>query len=238
MIKLKITVLLMVLVTGLSTAKPQNFVEQGLPTPPQLEISPAWMAEEDSRTFELQGFILRSPSLDLGNWDCLTKLEKGKKIRVVDASLKKTKGSFLEANENQLKFKAGSKVVTLNRDEVRMVSLRFGPSTGERILLGILAGALIGASAYAEARMCEKHGCWDETYGWYEAAARLPRPARPISPWEWARRAWAFWLPLPKLKTLSFMSRKNESQLSKCPRSPSWPPPSPAGSREETYLLG
>jgi hypothetical protein len=163
--------ILMVFVAGPEFALAQN---EAPPTPPSLEYASAWVAEEYAQKFEGHNFLLNHQSPDLGNWETVRYLRKGTKIRVVDAALKKTKANFIEASEQQLTFKANGKVVTLERDKVRIVSQRFGPSTGERILLGILAGALIGASAYAEARMCEKGGCWDDTYGWYEGSGKAP----------------------------------------------------------------
>jgi len=171
-----LTILIWALVSSLAQAQSSGslgFAAEDLPAAPQLETSPAWLAEEYSRKFESHAYILRSQPLDLGNWKSLTTLKKKTKIRVVDGNFKKTKGRFIEASDRQLKFKANGKVRTLDRDNIRMVSLRLGPSTGERILMGLLAGAVIGAVTYAEASLCEKHGCQDERTGeWYEGSGK------------------------------------------------------------------
>ncbi len=167
--------ILTILGAGLASAQPRNSGIEDLPAEPELEHSSVWIAEEYSRRFELQS-LMPGPQLpDIGNWEGLKQLSKGTKIRVVNSEFKKTKGRFIEASEQQLTFKANGKVVTLDRGNIRMVSLRFGPSTGERILMGLLAGALVGAMAYAEAHTCEKHGCQDDRTGeWYEGSGKAP----------------------------------------------------------------
>lgn len=163
-----VTTLVLALIPSLAQAQSSRslgFVAEDLPAPPQLEYSSTWLAEEYSRQFESHASILRSQPLDLGNWESLTTLQKETKIRVVDANFKKTKGRFIAADEQRLRFKANGKIVILDRDDVRMVSLRFGPSTGERILMGLLEGAMIGAITYAEARTAETRDCWYEDSG-------------------------------------------------------------------------
>ena len=120
----------------------------------------------------MQPPVAAGQSLDLNNWESLKQLSKGKKIRVVDGSFKRRKGRFIEVNEQVLKFKANGKERTLDRANVRMVSLRLGPSTAERILLGLAQGAILGAIAWAEASLCEKHGCSKDDDGWYEGSGK------------------------------------------------------------------
>ena len=105
-------------------------------------------------------------------WGELKNLRAGQKVRVVDTTFQKTEGRLVEVSEDYLKFKANGKEVTLERDQVTMVSLRSGLSTGKKILLGILGGALMGLSAWAKVNRCEKYGCWDETTGWYEGSGK------------------------------------------------------------------
>ncbi len=167
--------LLTMCVAGLASAQTQSFVVEDPPVAPQLECTSARFAEEYARMLESQSLMPSSHSPDLRDWESVKRLTKGTKIRVVNGDFKKRKGRFIEASEQQLTFKANGKVVTLDRDNIRMVSLRFGPSTGERILMGLLEGAIIGAFAYAEASLCEKHGCQDDRTGeWYEGSGKAP----------------------------------------------------------------
>ena len=136
-------------------------VQEEPPMPPQLEFPAACLAEasaENMQRPEMQPMAFGSQTRDLRNWESLKQVSKGKKIRVVDEFFEKTKGRFIAVNEQVLRFQANGKEQILDRANVRMVSLRVGPSTGERILLGILAGALIGAATWAESSQCEKYG--------------------------------------------------------------------------------
>ena len=105
-------------------------------------------------------------------WGELKNLRAGQQVRVVDTTFQKTEGRLVEVSEDYLKFKANGKEVTLERDQVAMVSLRSGSSTGKRILLGILGGALLGFRAWAKINRCEKYGCWDESTGWYGGSGK------------------------------------------------------------------
>jgi hypothetical protein len=94
------------------------------------------------------GFVLAQDSV--GSWENLQSLRTGQKIEVVDSSLKKVKGRFRGFTQDgmslQLKHK---KQLALQREQVLMV--RVHSSWGARLLLGLLAGAFIGAEAWIEA---------------------------------------------------------------------------------------
>ena len=92
-------------------------------------------------------------------WRELRNLRAGQKVRVVDTTFQKTEGRLVEVSEDYLKFKASGKELTLDRDKVTMVSLRSGLSTGKRILLGILSGALLGFRVWAKVNRCEFRFC-------------------------------------------------------------------------------
>lgn len=85
----------------------------------------------------------------VGSWENLQDLRTGQKIEVVDSNLKKVKGRFRGFTQDglllQLKHK---KQLDLQRDQVLMV--RVHSSWGARLLLGLLAGALIGSRAWLE----------------------------------------------------------------------------------------
>lgn len=84
-------------------------------------------------------------------WDSVKQLREGKKIRVVDGDFQKIKGRFVSATDDAIAFRVKKnghlEEVALPRHDVRMVSIRH--SKAKSVLLLILAGALIGASAMA-----------------------------------------------------------------------------------------
>ncbi len=82
-------------------------------------------------------------------WEALKQLRAGRKIQLVDLSFKQMNGKLLKVSEDAISLRVGGKEVVMPRSDVRMVSLP--PSRIEAILGGMLAGALLGATAWLEA---------------------------------------------------------------------------------------
>jgi hypothetical protein len=108
-------------------------------------------------------------------WNAVKALRKGQKVRIVEGGFLKSEGKFVAADDATLRYEFGSREVTLDRESVRLVSVQKG-SRASQILLGVLAGALIGASYWAHINSCERHGCLRSDYTWYEGSGKgLPR---------------------------------------------------------------
>lgn len=91
-------------------------------------------------------------NLSVENWDNLKNLRVGKKIRVVDADLRRLKGRFVRVSQDALTFRVKKdghyrEEMTTPRAKIRMVSLRH--SKAGEVLGAILLGALL---ATGEAR--------------------------------------------------------------------------------------
>lgn len=89
-------------------------------------------------------------NLSVENWDNLKNLRVGKKIRVVDADLRRLKGRFVRVSQDGLTFRVKKdghyrEEMTTPRAKIRMVSLRH--SKAKEVLGVILLGALIGSGA-------------------------------------------------------------------------------------------
>jgi len=95
----------------------------------------------------------------LDSWDGLKVLSPNKKIRVVDNNFSRVSGRFLRLTEDTLTFRANGKETTIPRSEVRMVSIRH--SKAKQVLLLLLMGALMGASAVADAHCGCDSSDWD-----------------------------------------------------------------------------
>ena len=108
-------------------------------------------------------------------WNAVKALRKGQKVRIVEGGFQKSEGKFVAADETALKYEFGTRIVIVDRESVRMVSVQKA-SKASQILLGVLAGALIGASYWAHINSCERHGCMRSDYTWYEGSGKgLPR---------------------------------------------------------------
>lgn len=104
-------------------------------------------------------------------WNAVKALRKGQKVRIVEAGFQNTQGKFLAADDATIKYEFGPREVTLDRQSVRMVSVQ-KVSRAKQILLGVLAGALMGASYWAHINSCERHGCLRSDYTWYEGSGK------------------------------------------------------------------
>jgi hypothetical protein len=104
-------------------------------------------------------------------WNAVKALRKGQKVRIVEGGFQKSEGKFVGADDATLKYEFGPREVTLDRESVRMVSVQ-KVSRAKQILLGALAGALIGASYWAHINSCERHGCLRSDYTWYEGSGK------------------------------------------------------------------
>lgn len=95
-------------------------------------------------------------------WESLNQLRSGEKINVVGLDRKKIGVNFLGATEDGLRVRYQGKEVVFPRSEVLLVSLQ-APPKWQQILLGIAAGAIMGAGAWAAAdrseRGCRHHYC-------------------------------------------------------------------------------
>ncbi len=91
-------------------------------------------------------------------WANLNQLRSGQKINLVGLDRKKFGVNFLGATEDSLRVRYQGKEVVLPRSEVLLVSLQ-APPKWQQILLGLAAGAIMGAGAWAAADRSER-GCW------------------------------------------------------------------------------
>lgn len=150
-----------------------------IPVPPHVEQGSLWLTAASKGFWENFPALPQAPEepswpapVAPDPWGTLRQLQSGEKIRVVDANLHRVNAQFLGVSDDFLKFRANGKTVIVEREKVMMVSLQ-PPSRAKQILLGILAGAMIGAAAWANASYCEKHGCYDEATGyWHEGSGK------------------------------------------------------------------
>jgi len=96
------------------------------------------------------------------SWGNLKQLRVGNKVEVVDLAAKKVKGRFLEFSENAILLRVKKQEVSIPRLEVVLVSRP--ASKAKTILLGILAGALIGAQAWIKADRHARGYWYDDEY--------------------------------------------------------------------------
>ncbi|MBZ5515634.1 MAG: hypothetical protein LAN62_12495 [Acidobacteriia bacterium] len=142
-----------------------------LPAPPYLELcAPCFNSASEFFLFphEVPAFLpelegpLESPSPPPDPWENLSQLRQGQNIRILRANSQKLDGRFLGLSADALAVEVNGKVMTMARADVVMVSLK-PPSKAKRILLGVLGGALVGFSIWAEA---DRHArnCWEDSY--------------------------------------------------------------------------
>jgi hypothetical protein len=84
-----------------------------------------------------------------GAWSDLNGLKAGQGIEVVDASMKSHNGDFVTVTDEFLTVKEHGSTVSLKREDVVRVSTGSGRKRGEHAVIGLIAGAGIGAAAGA-----------------------------------------------------------------------------------------
>ncbi len=92
-------------------------------------------------------------------WNNLRQLRTGQKVRLQDSTSREIEGTFLGLNPEGLSLRVKNQPIFIPRSEVRTVVLP--ASRARQILLGILAGALMGASVWTEVDR-QQRGCWDD----------------------------------------------------------------------------
>jgi hypothetical protein len=165
--RLTLAFTLLVLTPAGGFAQTSSIDSDELPAPPEIELCPlcfdavadCLQPELPPPPQELEEPLEGSPP-PADPWMDLRRLRKGQKIQVLDANSKKVTANFLGLYGDSMEVKVNGKPVILARQGVVMVSLP-PPSKVERILLGILGGALIGMNAWADADRRARN-CWDD----------------------------------------------------------------------------
>ena len=80
-----------------------------------------------------------------GSWSSLNRLKAGQGIEVIESSMKRQAGEFVNVTDEVLTLKEKGSDVSLKRENVARVSTSSGPKRGEHALIGLVAGGLIGA---------------------------------------------------------------------------------------------
>lgn len=160
----------LVLMPGLGFPQSVNAGEETPPIPPHAAFASAWLAQANqdygriATSLPQFGVVfLESIPVPPDTWVAVRRLGTGERIRVVNADFERIKGRFVRATEDAITFQlsTGSReAMTIPRREVRMVSIRY--SKAERVLVAILAGALIGSVAMAEASNDSWSCAWEE----------------------------------------------------------------------------
>jgi hypothetical protein len=84
-----------------------------------------------------------------GSWSDLNGLRAGQGIEVIEASLKSHSGEFVTVTDEFLTLKEHGSAVSVRREDVARVSTGSGPKRGEHAVIGLVAGAGIGAAVGA-----------------------------------------------------------------------------------------
>ena len=90
-------------------------------------------------------FITAGAQAQEESWDSLRSLRVGEKIQVVDQKLKSQNGTFVSVSDEAITFQAGKDAVTVQRADVFRVSSREHHKRLRNTLIGLAAGAGVGA---------------------------------------------------------------------------------------------
>jgi hypothetical protein len=80
-----------------------------------------------------------------GSWSNLTRLKAGQGIEVIEFSMKHHSGKFIAAHDDLLTLKENASEVSVKREDVARVSTSSASKRGEHAVIGLVAGAAIGA---------------------------------------------------------------------------------------------
>ena len=80
-----------------------------------------------------------------GSWSKLNRLKTGQGIEVIESSMKRHAGEFVNVTDEVLTLKEKGSDASLKRENIARVSTSSGPKRSEHALIGLVAGGLIGA---------------------------------------------------------------------------------------------
>jgi hypothetical protein len=107
--------------------------------------------KKTSRSFWALAFLVALPATlcaqkQKGAWSDLNGLRAGQGIEVIEASMKSHSGEFVTVTDGFITVKEHGSTVSVKREDVVRVSTGSGPKRGAHAVIGMVAGAGIGAA--------------------------------------------------------------------------------------------
>jgi hypothetical protein len=86
-----------------------------------------------------------------GQWSDLNGLKAGQKVEVIETNMQRHGGEFIDVNDQVLTLQEGGSNLSIKREDVVRVTTSSAPRRGEHVVIGVVAGGLIGAAVGAVA---------------------------------------------------------------------------------------
>jgi hypothetical protein len=114
----------------------------------------SWQRIMISRAFLILVLFLALPGLlcaqkQKGQWSDLNGLRAGQKVEVIESSMQRHGGEFIDVSDEVLTIQEGGSNVSIKREDVVRVSTSSAPRRGEHAVIGVVVGGLIGAAVGA-----------------------------------------------------------------------------------------
>lgn len=152
---------------GFGIAQPSAATFDSHPAPPDLAVASAGFlranqefAQGAASWLQVDQAFLATLPVPSAAWDALRKLKVNKKIRIMTGDRERIKGRFVSATPDSITFRESNgnrRLLTIPRDDVRMVSIRH--SKAAEIFALVALGALAGAAAAADAASDDRWSC-------------------------------------------------------------------------------